>query len=130
VSIQGTGESSFGPPLHGGRRAGEGCWPFITATAARLRRAAPAGEGRGGWYGWGLFGFLIRAKVRTAHTLPPAATHRHTAVSCDPRTKTKAVRVQTVIAALAMTRQDSNRITSLTRRAPARPDNDADSQVC
>jgi hypothetical protein len=91
---------------------------------------APAGGGCGGWYGWGLFGFLIRAKVTTAHALPPAATHRHTAVCWDPRTKTKAVRVHTVIAALAMTRQDSNRITSLTRHAPARPGNGADSRVC
>lgn len=65
-----------------------------------------------------------------AHTLPPTAIHRHTAVIWDPRTKTKAVRVHTVIAALAMTRQESNRITSLTRHAPARPGSGADSHLC
>ena len=37
------------------------------------RRAAPAGGGSGGRYGCGLFGFLVRAKVMTAHKLPTAA---------------------------------------------------------
>jgi hypothetical protein len=53
----------------------------------------------------------------TAHKLPPAAIHRDTAVSWGPRTKTKAARVHTVTAELAMTTQDSNRITILTRHA-------------
>jgi hypothetical protein len=107
-----------------------GCWPFFTATAARSRRTAPSGGGCGGWYGWDLFGFLVRAKVMTAHTLPPAAIHRHAAVSWGPRTKTKALRVHTVIAELAMTTHDSSRIRILTRHAPARPDNGAGSQAC
>jgi hypothetical protein len=77
------------------------------------RRAAPAGGGSGGRYGCGLFGFLVRAKVMTAHKLPPAAIHRHTPVSWGPRTKTRAARVHTVTAALAITTQDSNRITIL-----------------
>jgi len=55
----------------------------------------------------------------TAHRLPPAAIHRQTLVSWGPRTKTKAVRVHTVIAALAITTQHSNRSTILTRPAPA-----------
>jgi hypothetical protein len=59
----------------------------------------------------------------TAHKLPPAATHKHTAVTRGPSTKTKAARVHTVTAALAMTTQDSNRITILTRHAPARRNN-------
>ena len=92
------------------------CWPLAAAAPARSwsRRAAPAGGGSGGRYGCGLFGFLVRAKVMTAHKLPPAAIHRHTAVSEGPRTKTKAARVHRVIAELAMTTQDSNRITILT----------------
>ena len=65
----------------------------------------------------------------TAHTLPPAAIHKHTAVSRGPRTKTKAARVHTVTAALAMTTQDSNRITILTRHTPARQDNGAGSRA-
>jgi hypothetical protein len=65
----------------------------------------------------------------TAHKLPPAAIHKHTAVSWGPRTKTKAARVHTVTAALAMTTQDSNRITTLTRHAPARRDNGAGSRA-
>jgi hypothetical protein len=42
---------------------------------------APAGGGCGLWYGRGLFGLRVRANVMTAHTLPPAAIHKHTAVS-------------------------------------------------
>jgi hypothetical protein len=111
------------PPFHGGGCACRVCRPLIAAAPAWSwswsRRTAPAGGGSGGQYGCGLFGFLVRAKVMTAHTLPPAAIHRHTAVSWGPRTKTKAARVHTVTAALAMTTQDSNRITILTRHAPA-----------
>jgi len=66
----------------------------------------------------------------TAHKLPPAAIHRHTAVSEGPRTKTKAARVHRVIAELAMTTQDSNRITILTRHAPARRGTGAGSPTC
>ena len=65
----------------------------------------------------------------TAHTLPPAAIHKHTAVSWGPRTKTKAARVRTVTAALAMTTQDSTRITILTRHAPASRGNGAGSRA-
>jgi hypothetical protein len=65
----------------------------------------------------------------TAHTLPPAAINKHTAVSRGPRAKTKAARVHTVTAALAMTTQDSNRITILTRHTPARHDNGAGSRA-
>lgn len=62
----------------------------------------------------------------TAHKLPPAAIHRHTRVSCGPSVKAKAARVPTVIAALAITSQDSSRIKILTwpssrRSAPVRP---------
>jgi hypothetical protein len=46
----------------------------------------------------------------TAHMLPPAAIHRHALVSPGPRVKTNAARVHTVIAALTITTQDSNRI--------------------
>jgi hypothetical protein len=121
--------SAVSLPLHGRRSACGGCWPFITATAARSRRRAPAGGG-GGWYGWVLFGFLVTAKVMTAHTLPPAAMPRHTVASPGPRTKARADRVHTVIAELAMTAQDNNRITILTRHAPAPPANGADSRAC
>jgi hypothetical protein len=55
-----------------------------------------------------------------AHRLPPAAIHRHTVVSWGPSAKTKAARVHTVIAELAMTTPHSNRSTILTRLAPAR----------
>lgn len=65
----------------------------------------------------------------TAHKLPPAAIHKHAAVSWGPRTKTKAARVHTVTAALAMTTQDSNRITILTRHAPAWRDDGAGSRA-
>jgi hypothetical protein len=73
-----------------------------------------------------VFGFLVRAKVVTAHTLPPAAIHRHPAVGWGPRTKATAARAHPVIAELARTTQDSSRITILTRYAPARPANGAD----
>jgi len=105
------------------------CRPFITATVPRSLCTAPAGRGSGGRYGCGLFGFLVRARAVTAHTLPPAAIHRHTAVSWGPRTKTKPARVHTVIAEPAMTTQDSNRITILTRHAPARHGNGAGSRA-
>lgn len=64
--------------------------------------------------------FRVPARVRTAHRLPPAAIHRHALVSWGPRTKTRAARVHTVIAALTITTQLSTRITSLTRPDPAR----------
>jgi hypothetical protein len=87
------------------------------------------GGGSGGRYGCGLFRFLVRARMMTAHRLPPAAIHRHTVVSAGPRTTTKAARVHTVIAALAMTAPDSNRITTLTRPAPAQRSNGAGSRA-
>ena len=65
----------------------------------------------------------------TAHKLPPAAIHKHAVVSWGPRAKTKAARVHTVTAALAMTTQDRNRITILTRHAPTRRDNGAGSRA-
>ncbi len=106
--------------------------------AAHRRRPSPVtvaahGADRGrlrGRYGCGLLGFLVRAKVMTAHTLPPAAIHRHTAVSWGPRTKAKAARVHTVIAELAITTQHSIRITILTRPAPARRSSGAGSRAC
>jgi hypothetical protein len=61
--------------------------------------------GPGDRRGCRLFRFLVRARVITAHRLPPAAIHRHTLVSWGP---------------LAITTQDSNRSTILTRPAPAR----------
>ena len=55
------------------------------------------------------------ARVITAHRLPPAAIHRHTLVSWGP---------------LAITTQDSNRSTILTRPAPARRGTGAGPRTC
>ena len=66
----------------------------------------------------------------TAHKLPTAAIHRHTPASWGPRTKTRAARVHTVTAALAMTTQDSNRNAILTWHVPARRDNGAGFRAC
>jgi hypothetical protein len=65
-----------------------------------------------------LFRFLVQASVMTAHMLPPAAIHRHALASWGPRAKTKAARVHTVIAALTITTQDSNRIRILIGQLP------------
>jgi hypothetical protein len=93
------------------------------------RTACPAG-GSSGLCGCRLFRFPVQASVMTAHTLPPAAIHRHALVSWGPRAKTKAARVHTVIAALTITTQDSNRIRILMRPAPARRANGAGSRTC
>jgi hypothetical protein len=68
---------------------------------ARLRpRAAFPAAGSGGLCRC-LCGFLVPAKVITAHRLPHAAIHRHTRVNWGSRAKIRAARVHTVIAALA-----------------------------
>lgn len=99
---------------------------------ARSRSRCPTcpGGGSGGLCGCRLSGFLVRTRVMTAHRLPPAAIHRHTLVSWGPRAKTRAARVHTVIAALAITTQDSNRSTILTRPAPARRGTGAGPRTC
>jgi methylmalonyl-CoA mutase N-terminal domain/subunit len=47
-----------------------------------------------------------------AQSVPPAAIHRNTVTGCGPKTKTRAARVHTTTAALAMTSHDSSRRTA------------------